>query len=311
MVLSKIKSANTLEEIVNSSSRIRRLIYILNLKSKSTISLGLLCKFLNINLDQLSKLFISEGINYETKNIKQEIPLQNLKKLKEKIEKIEKSKVAKYIYDKSLKELIINSDSFLSILESKQEVISLLKIAATLNLGIQHICKLFEFENIIINISPNTKISCDLLRHLLLTESEISFSEDLTFRNVDENEISLEKKICILKNKIEKIDSKSETKNILTTQFTRNEFIREYAKIRANGKCELCDNPAPFIDCRGNPFLETHHVLFLSKGGKDSIDNVVALCPNCHKKVHNLSLIDDVNELLAKLEKHKLNETKK
>lgn len=98
---------------------------------------------------------------------------------------------------------------------------------------------------------------------------------------------------------------------MLTTQFVRNEYIREYARVRANGICELCDNPAPFKDYYGKPFLETHHVIFLSKGGEDSIDNVVAICPNCHRKIHNLNLEEDVNKLLEKLKNHKLEESKK
>ena len=33
-------------------------------------------------------------------------------------------------------------------------------------------------------------------------------------------------------------------------------------------------------------YLESHHVTWLSRGGYDLIDNVVALCPNCHRKIH-------------------------
>lgn len=31
--------------------------------------------------------------------------------------------------------------------------------------------------------------------------------------------------------------------------------------------------------------METHHVVWLSQGA-DSVDNTVALCPNCHRKMH-------------------------
>ena len=46
------------------------------------------------------------------------------------------------------------------------------------------------------------------------------------------------------------------------------------------------------------PFLETHHVIWLADGGDDSIENTVALCPNCHKKMHVLNLDEDVDKLL-------------
>lgn len=77
----------------------------------------------------------------------------------------------------------------------------------------------------------------------------------------------------------------------------------EYAKIRANGICELCAKPAPFEDKFGIPFLETHHIIFLSKGGTDTVDNVAAICPNCHRKIHNLNLEEDVKKLLSKRKK--------
>jgi len=74
--------------------------------------------------------------------------------------------------------------------------------------------------------------------------------------------------------------------------------------LRAEGICELCENKAPFFDKYGNPFLETHHVEYLSKGGKDSIENVVALCPNCHRRIHNLKLESDIDFLKQKLKTH-------
>lgn len=74
--------------------------------------------------------------------------------------------------------------------------------------------------------------------------------------------------------------------------------MSEYAKQRANGICQLCHLPAPFIDRDGKPYLESHHIIWLSDGGEDSISNTVALCPNCHRKMHALNLDDDVNKLL-------------
>lgn len=311
-----IEKKSLLEEVIHSSSRIHQLISVLNKKEKfnSPIKFKELCFLLNINLNKLKELFKDEKINY-VENSSMQISVQKLIKLKTKIEVIIRDKHIKNIYDKSLRELMINSESFLSILEGEKETVSLLKIATTLNYGIHHICNLFENENIIIEANPNVKISCDLLRHLLLTESEISFTPSIikinknkSLEKIDEIDVSNEEKFNLLKNKIQNIDVKKETRNVLTTQFVRNEYIREYARVRANGICELCDNPAPFKDYYGNPFLETHHVIFLSKGGDDSIDNVVAICPNCHRKIHNLNLEEDVNKLLEKLKNHKLKE---
>lgn len=71
------------------------------------------------------------------------------------------------------------------------------------------------------------------------------------------------------------------------TQFVRNQYVVEYAKRLANGICQDCLKPAPFknkID--GEPFLETHHIIPLSDEGEDTIENTIALCPNCHRKRH-------------------------
>ncbi|MED3822084.1 HNH endonuclease, partial [Priestia aryabhattai] len=76
--------------------------------------------------------------------------------------------------------------------------------------------------------------------------------------------------------------------------------IKEYAKKMAQGICQLCDKEAPFLDKQGNPFLEVHHINYLSNGGEDKIDNVVALCPNCHRRIHMLEDEEDFKKILKK-----------
>jgi len=63
------------------------------------------------------------------------------------------------------------------------------------------------------------------------------------------------------------------------------------------GTCELCDQPAPFTKKNGDPYLEVHHVKQLADGGEDTINNAVALCPNCHRKMHSLGLKSDLAKL--------------
>jgi len=70
-------------------------------------------------------------------------------------------------------------------------------------------------------------------------------------------------------------------------QYIRDPIIVEYVKRKANGICQDCHQPAPFINKKtGEPYLEIHHIVPLSQGGSDTIDNVIALCPNCHRKRH-------------------------
>ncbi|MGA2698183.1 MAG: HNH endonuclease [Methanoregula sp.] len=80
----------------------------------------------------------------------------------------------------------------------------------------------------------------------------------------------------------------------------RNPNVAEYAKRRAKGKCQLCNLSAPFNNKFGLPYLETHHIDWLSKDGLDAVENTVALCPNCHKKMHVLDLPQD-RELLKSI----------
>lgn len=87
-----------------------------------------------------------------------------------------------------------------------------------------------------------------------------------------------------------------------TSSYVRDRYVSEYVKRRANGICQLCGQPAPFMNSKGEPFLETHHVIWLADGGDDSINNAVALCPNCHRKMHSLNLDSDIEILLKKLQ---------
>lgn len=84
-------------------------------------------------------------------------------------------------------------------------------------------------------------------------------------------------------------------------QYVRDEYVVEYAKRLANGMCQLCDAPAPFKDKKGMPYLETHHIEWLAKGGEDTIFNTVALCPNCHKRMHVVDDQRDKDKLHEKL----------
>ncbi|WP_108649681.1 HNH endonuclease [Dongshaea marina] len=80
------------------------------------------------------------------------------------------------------------------------------------------------------------------------------------------------------------------------TQYERSIWVAEYAKRQAGGICQLCLQPAPFHNAKGEPYLETHHITWLARGGEDTIENTVALCPNCHKKMH---IVDDRQDVLT------------
>ncbi|MBX8812751.1 HNH endonuclease [Ochrobactrum sp. MR34] len=76
-------------------------------------------------------------------------------------------------------------------------------------------------------------------------------------------------------------------KSVSTTVFERSRDVRDYVVARAKGHCEGCTAPAPFKRANGVPYLEPHHIRRLTDGGPDDPRHVIALCPNCHRRVHS------------------------
>lgn len=74
---------------------------------------------------------------------------------------------------------------------------------------------------------------------------------------------------------------------VSTFVFVRNPDVVAEVLIRARGSCERCGATAPFLRRRnGVPYLEVHHVTRLVDGGEDTVENAIALCPNCHRELH-------------------------
>lgn len=72
-----------------------------------------------------------------------------------------------------------------------------------------------------------------------------------------------------------------------TTLFKRNPDVIAETLERANGYCERCRKEAPFKRASdGSPYLEVHHRTPLSEDGEDTVENTIALCPNCHREAH-------------------------
>ena len=93
-------------------------------------------------------------------------------------------------------------------------------------------------------------------------------------------------------------------RQVSSTTYERNVYVAELTKRRANGVCQLCDHPAPFSNKKNEPYLESHHIIWLSQGGEDTVENSVALCPNCHKKMHILNLKDDRKKLVQEAQRN-------
>ncbi|WP_254629536.1 HNH endonuclease [Enterobacter chuandaensis] len=76
-------------------------------------------------------------------------------------------------------------------------------------------------------------------------------------------------------------------KKVSVWRYDRNPDVVAEVLLRAQNNCECCHALAPFQRTTdGRYYLEVHHIIPLSENGKDSVDNAIALCPNCHRQEH-------------------------
>jgi 5-methylcytosine-specific restriction protein A len=69
------------------------------------------------------------------------------------------------------------------------------------------------------------------------------------------------------------------------SRFVRDPQVREYVLQIADGHCEYCREQG-FLMKNGRRYVEAHHIISLSAIGRDTVDNVIALCPNHHRQAH-------------------------
>ncbi|MFP5438617.1 MAG: HNH endonuclease [Bacteroidia bacterium] len=245
---------------------------------KESIKLDFLLKSIEIDQDTFFEMLEDENIIID-KDLNSIISFDLLRQILIKEPEVASS-------PKNLRRLILANESLVKRLnQNDKEFIRVNLLCRLFKMKAKNLEDLFKENNITIEANPNFKIKKDIIKNLI--------SKPLSNNTTREEKLeSLNK--SIIGN--EAVYSKS----IILNQFIRSAQVREYAKIRANGYCELCDEKAPFEDKFGEPYLESHHIIFLSRGGKDAIENVAALCPNCHRKIHNLNLQSDIKKLLEK-----------
>lgn len=95
---------------------------------------------------------------------------------------------------------------------------------------------------------------------------------------------------------------------VATNQYVRNPAVQAWLQENANGRCECCQSTAPFLDAYGKPFLEIHHMHRLADEGEDTVENAIAVCPNCHRALHfsnqAKTLADSVYARIGRLVRH-------
>ncbi|WP_321313667.1 HNH endonuclease signature motif containing protein [Halarcobacter sp.] len=93
--------------------------------------------------------------------------------------------------------------------------------------------------------------------------------------------------------------------NVEVTNFKRDPKVVAWILKNSKGICECCKKAAPFEKEDDSYFLEVHHLKLLSDGGSDTIDNAIAVCPNCHRELHygknRKNLINEIYKNIERL----------
>jgi len=119
--------------------------------------------------------------------------------------------------------------------------------------------------------------------------------EILANKTIDQIHKEFEEKVKSSKNdsqqerqeRLKSADKKPTSTSAQINVFLRNPDVRVEVLHRAGGHCEYCQCPAPFKkDSDGEGFFEVHHIIPLAERGDDTVENAVALCPNCHRHAH-------------------------
>jgi hypothetical protein len=89
------------------------------------------------------------------------------------------------------------------------------------------------------------------------------------------------------KGRLETASRIPEVVQVISRAYRRNADVVAEVLARAAGFCEQCKGKALFLRAKdGMPYLEVHHRVTLASGGEDTVENALALCPNCYRKMH-------------------------
>lgn len=75
-----------------------------------------------------------------------------------------------------------------------------------------------------------------------------------------------------------------------SNQIVRNPILAESVKIQQDYVCQICD--IRLVLSKNRPYAESHHIQPLGQphNGPDVIENMICVCPNCHKRLDYFSI---------------------
>jgi len=129
------------------------------------------------------------------------------------------------------------------------------------------IVAVYQGQELIADYLLIEKFKDELEQHEIDNSLEID-SEELTSEE-------LYKKIIKCEN------SKSEKITINGKTYKRHNYLMVQIKKYRNYRCQLCSTT--ILKANGGYYIEACHIKSKAEGGKDSLNNILILCPNCHK----------------------------
>ena len=86
------------------------------------------------------------------------------------------------------------------------------------------------------------------------------------------------------------------SRKVVSTKTKRDASVARKALGKAKYQCEIDRSHVTFVGIHGKNYVEAHHLIPVSatkqlKLNLDFQDNIVSLCPNCHRAIHHANLI--------------------
>lgn len=144
----------------------------------------------------------------------------------------------------------------------------------------------------IVYYENKNKVNCKSLRKIAnrfeaRTKQSMLYSEienDFLLAVNEASKVSIKERDLLLQSAPKKPKSRIATIKV----YNRNPHVVVAVLLRADGRCEKCKSSAPFIRKKDKtPYLEVHHKTHLADNGDDTVENSIALCPNCHRELHH------------------------
>lgn len=169
------------------------------------------------------------------------------------------------------------------------------KISSTKNWANYKLVKKYQ-DNLLNNFSAlQNYFKADALNHFIVAvyqgqelisnylqienfENELEQHEIENSVEIDSEEINKE---TLFKKITECENDKSEKITINGKTYKRDNYLMVQIKKYRDYKCQLCSTT--ILKANGEYYIEACHIKPKAEGGKDNLDNILVLCPNCHK----------------------------